>query len=391
MSASTSTRQRRSTRIWRPGILTTTPPIERAATRLSIDLDALTQNWRNLKARGNGADCAGIVKANAYGLGVERVAPALWNTGCRRFFTANPDGASTVRQLLPDAEVFVLNGLLGEPEVYVEEGLTPVLNDLGQVERWTACARSLGRRLPAILQADTGMMRLGLPPAEIDHLQNHPELCGNLDIRFVMSHLANADAPDDPSNARQLEAFRAVRTQLPSAPASLANSSGIFLGRDYHFDLLRPGYAVYGGNPTPGRGNPMEPVIRLSAQIIQIRDAEPGQTVGYGGHHTIKSSTRVATIPLGYADGYRRTLGDRAVASIDGAEIPVVGRVSMDLVTLDIGALPVEKAHVGTWVDLIWGNTMLDDLAMQAGTIGYELLTALGGRSPRHYRGGDIS
>lgn len=358
---------------------------DRSATRLAIDLDALASNWRSLKARAGTAGCAGIVKANAYGLGAERVAPALWDAGCRQFFTANLDGALAVRGWLPDADVHVLNGLLGDANAYVEDHVVPVLNDLGQVERWAACARRHERKLPAILHTDTGMSRLGLPAEEIEDLLARPEWLDALDLRYVMTHLACADDPRNRMNQEQLEAFSAIRERFPGVPGSLANSSGIFLGPAYHADLIRPGYAVYGGNPTPGETNPMEPVVRLSAQIIQVRDAKPGQTVGYGAHHRVKTATRIATIPVGYADGYLRTLSDQGVAWVAGVEVPVVGCVSMDLVTLDIGALPIEKAGVGTWVDLIWGREMLDIVAKRAGTIGYELLTALGERYPRSY------
>ena len=327
------------------------------------------------------------MKANAYGLGADRVAPALRRAGCRRFFTANPDGALAVKALLPEADVFVLNGLLGEPRDYVAQRLVPVLNDLGQIERWSELASRLERRLPAAVHIDTGMNRLGLSAREADRLIERPEPLDALDVRYLMSHLANAEDRADPMNARQLAEFDARRRALSAPPASLANSSGVFLGPDYHFDLVRPGYAVYGGNPTPGRANPMKPVVGLRAQIVQAREATPGATVGYGATHEVREPTRIATVPLGYADGYLRALGSGATAWIGAVEVPVVGRVSMDLVTLDIGALPESKAHVGTWVDLIRGRDGLDDLAARAGTIGYELLTALGDRYPRVYVG----
>ncbi len=325
------------------------------------------------------------MKANAYGLDADRVVPVLWDAGCRRFFTANLEGALAVRTRLPEAEVHTLNGLMGDPHDYVGNNVVPVLNDLDQVEKWAACAKQLGQRLPAILHTDTGMSRLGLPDDELHALLDRPELIEAIDLLYVMSHLACADEPTHPMNGRQREKFAAILSRFPGVRGSLANSSGIFLGREYHADMIRPGYAVYGGNPTPGRPNPMEPVVRLSAQITQVRNAKPGQTVGYGAHYRIEEPTRIATIPVGYADGYLRALSDRGIASIGGVEVPVVGRVSMDLVTLDIGALPTEKARVGTWVDLIWGREMLDIVAERAGTIGYELLTALGRRYPRSY------
>ena len=345
-------------------------------------------NWRLLRARAAPAECAAVVKADAYGLGAAKVAPALWRAGCRTFFTANPEGALALRRHLPQAAICVLNGLLGEARAYVRAGLVPVLNDLGQVERWAAAARRLGRRLAAVLQVDTGMNRLGLPPAELERLAGRPELLAAMDLRFAMSHLACADQPRHPMNEAQLRRFRAICRRFPGTAASLANSSGIFLGRGYRLDLVRPGYALYGGNPTPGQPNPMAPAVRLSARILQLREVAAGEAVGYGASHEVAAATRIATVPVGYADGYLRCLGGRARAFLDGIEVPVVGRVSMDLATLDIGAAGGEKARVGAWVDLIGGAGMLDELAAAAGTIGYELLTALGRRYRRVYLGG---
>jgi alanine racemase len=330
-----------------------------------------------------------MVKANAYGLGVNRVAPTLYEAGCRHFFTANATGAMNVKRLLPDAMVYVLNGLTqGTDKFFVEHDLRPVLNDLGQIEHWSTTARKLGRKLNAIIQLDTGMARLGLPDYEIDMLAKRPELMDGIEIDYFASHLACADEHEHPLNGEQLHAFREALAKLPPAKASLANSAGIFLGPEYHFDLARPGYAVYGGNPTPGRPNPMEPVVQLHARIIQIREIKAGHPVGYGATYRARSAQRIATIPVGYADGYLRSLSSVGIARLAGREIPVVGRVSMDLVTLDVTELSESEAYVGAWVDLIWGPEKLDRMAGYAGTIGYELLTALGGRYPRHYLGG---
>ena len=362
-----------------------TGPIEAPTTCLSIDLDALVRNWQALNARAGTAECAGIVKADAYGLGAGRVARALQQAGCRHFFTANPEGAETLRRIMPDAMVYVLNGLLGGGEDYVAHDLVPVLNDLGQIRHWSRLAKRLERRLAAVVHVDTGMSRLGLPPPETAHLAAAPNVLEPLDLHFVMSHLSCADEPGHAENRLQLERFHTVLSSLPACRASFANSSGIFLGGAWHFDLVRPGYAVYGGNPTPHESNPMEPVIRLRARIVQVREAPPGTTVGYGAGHTVRHATRLATLPVGYADGYPYTPGGQTTAWIGDDEVPVVGRVSMDLLTLDIGSLPEEKARVGTWVDLIRGRDMLDDLAARAGTNGYELLTSLGSRFPREY------
>ncbi len=362
-----------------------TAAIETPAACLSVDLDALVRNWKDLKARAAGAECAAMVKADAYGLGAGPVSRALHRAGCRRFFTANPEGAAVLRSGMPDASIYVLNGLLGEPGDYVRHDLVPVLNDLGQIASWSAMARRLERRLPAVVHVDTGMSRLGLPAPETARLAAAPGILAPLDLHFVMSHLAAADAPQHEANRRQLESFEGVLAALPETAASLANSSGVFLGPAWHFDLVRPGYAVYGGNPTPGQPNPMEPVIRLAARIVQVREVPSGTPVGYGAGHMTARATRLATLPVGYADGYPRALGGRATAWIGDAEVPVAGRVSMDLLTLDIGSVPEEKARLGTWVDLVRGRDMLDDLASRAGTIGYELLTSLGPRWHREY------
>lgn len=366
-----------------------TDPIDAPVSRLVIDLDALTRNWQALARMVRPAECAGIVKADAYGLGAAQVAQSLSRAGCRRFFVANPDGAAALRPVLGDAAtIYVLNGLIAETGDLSALGLVPVLNDLGQIVRWADEARRLERRLGAVVHIDTGMSRLGLPPAETARLAASPELLAPLDLHCVMSHLSCASEPERAENHRQLELFRNAMLSFPGTRASLANSSGIFLGKAWHHDLVRPGYAVYGGNPTPSGANPMEPVIRLKAQIIQVREVPAGTRVGYSGTYTTERATRLATLPVGYADGYPRTLGNLAHAWIGDSAVPVAGHVSMDLMTLDIGDLPEDRAHVGTWVDLIRGRTMLDELAARAGTIGYELLTSLGARYARHWLGG---
>ncbi len=366
-----------------------TDPIDAPGSRLVIDLDALSRNWLLLAGMVAPAECAGVVKANAYGLGAVQVATSLARAGCRRFFVASPDEAASLAAILDDtARIYILNGLIVETPELAACNVFPVLNDLGQVARWSGKARRLERRLGAIINVDTGMTRLGLTPAEVTRLTASPDLLAPLDLHFVMSHLSCADEPAQAENHRQLELFRHTMRCFPETPASLANSSGIFLGEAWHQNLVRPGYAVYGGNPTPSATNPMEPVIRLKARIIQVRDVPAGTRVGYGGTYTTEHATRLAVLPVGYADGYPRALGHVAHAFIGDHAAPVVGRVSMDLMTLDVGGLPAARVHVGTWVDLIRGRTMLDDLAARAGTIGYELLTSLGTRHGRQWLGG---
>ncbi len=366
-----------------------TDPVDATASRLVIDLDALTRNWQALARMVQPAECAAVVKADAYGLGAAQVAQSLADAGCRSFFVANPDGAAALRLVLGDAvTIYVLNGLIAETGDLAGLDLVPVLNDLGQIVQWADEARRLERRLGAVVHIDTGMSRLGLPPAETARLAASPELLAPLDLHFVMSHLSCASEPGQTENHRQLELLRDAMRSFPGVRASLANSSGIFLGKAWHHDLVRPGYAVYGGNPTPSGANPMEAVIRLTARIIQVREVPAGTRVGYGGTYTTERATRLATLPVGYADGYPRALGNLAHACIGASVVPVVGHVSMDLMTLDIGGVSEDRAHVGSWVDLIRGRAMLDDLAARAGTIGYELLTSLGTRYARQWLGG---
>ncbi len=372
-------------------------PGDTAAARvgafLTIDLGAVQANYRRLGQELGGIACAGTVKADAYGLGMGRVAPVLAAAGARCFFVALPDEGMALRQILaetvPDAEIFVLNGpMRGAEADYLAHGLIPVLNSLGDLDHWHAVAAKQGRALAAVLHLDTGMSRLGLPRDELDVVAaDHGRLEG-LELRYVLSHLACADDAANPMNARQLEDFRAALTRLPPAPASLANSSGIFLGADYHFDLGRPGAALYGVNPTPGQPNPMRQVVRLQGKILQVREIDAPQAVGYGATHRVSRPTRLATVAVGYADGYLRSFSNQGIGHISGVQVPLVGRVSMDLVTFDLSAVPAESARPGATIDLLGPDLDVDELGRRGGTIGYEILTALGHRYHRAYLGG---
>jgi alanine racemase len=258
-----------------------------------------------------------------------------------------------------------------------------VLNDLGQIRAWSAAARQAGRSLPGAVHLDTGMSRLGLSPAETALLEQDPSPLAGLDLRFWMSHLACADEPEHPLNRRQLSGLSALLRRLPRAAVSLANSSGIFLGADYHFDLVRPGCALYGINPVPGQPNPMKQVARLSAKVLQVRTIDPPQTVGYGATHQAAGHVRVATIAAGYADGWLRSLSSRGFAVVNGTKVPFIGRVSMDLITIDATSLSDLKP--GDFVDLMDEHLTADHVGDLAGTIGYEVLTRLGTRFHRHY------
>jgi len=368
----------------------TTSASDSAGAILTIDLDAIAENWRRLRSRLGGATCAGVVKADAYGLGATRVGPRLAAEGCREFFVAHLDEAASLRPCLPeDARIHVLNGLMPGAEADCAAiGAVPVLNGRDQVDRWRSLAARLGRSLPAAIQLDSGMNRLGLSPREVEDLADDPAALDGIEVTLVMSHLACADEKDNPVNVAQLAAFEAARRRLPAAPASLANSSGIFLGTNFHFDLARPGASLYGVNPTPHAANPMRGVVRLQGRVIQTREVPSGSGVGYGLTFTAPAPARLATVSVGYADGYLRSLSGRGSAWRDGTRLPIVGRVSMDTITIDIGPLPEGAIGPGTLVDLIGPDHDIDAVATDAGTIGYEILTSLGTRYARVYTGG---
>lgn len=364
-----------------------------AAAVLTVDLGAVAANWRWLRDRVAGAACAAVVKADAYGLGAAKVGPALAAAGCKVFFVANADEGVALRAALndgwPEAEIHVLGGLPAEArEAFVEHRLIATLNSLHDIDQWLSCPSAQGKPPPANLHVDTGMCRLGLPPEELASLLASPARLAGLSLHSLISHLACADTPDHPLNQAQLERFRAARARLPAPRASLANSSGILLGAAYHFDLVRPGSALYGINPTPGRPNPMAQVISLQGKILQVRNVDTPQTVGYGATHRCAGPTRLATVGVGYADGYPRSLSNSGHAYIGDVRVPIVGRVSMDLITLDVTAAAEPLSRPGMTVELIGPHHSVDTVAEAAGTIGYEILTSLGSRYRRVYRQG---
>jgi alanine racemase len=356
-----------------------------ACAILEIDLGAIVANWHTLAARHSTGPVAGVVKADAYGLGARRVAPALYAAGCRHFFVAQMHEAVAIRDLVPDAMLAVLNGLVPGTEAdCVAHDLTPVLGSLAEIDAWAARARAVGRRLPAILHIDTGMHRLGLSPREVATLGDDPRRLDGIAVRFVMSHLVSSEIGDDPLNLRQRDRFALARAGLPDAPSSFANSSGVFLGVGWGSDLARPGAALYGINPTPDRPNPMRPVLRLSARVLALRDVAVGEGVGYNATWHAGRPARIATAGIGYADGLHRALSNRGKAFFDGRPLPLVGRVSMDLTTFDATDHP--GVAPGTWLEIVGPHQPADDLAVLCGTSGYEVLTSLGRRFARVYR-----
>lgn len=362
----------------------------RAAGVLTIDLAAIAENYRRLKSAFQQRAVAAVVKADGYGLGAEQVAPALIKAGARSIFVAQLDEALKLRPLLdrchPAISLYVLNGLMPGAEAdYADNTLLPVLNSLGEIEAWSRFARQREKALPAAIHLDSGICRLGLPPDEVARLRAEPARLEGIVPTCILSHLACADVPAHPKNAEQLAALTSALTALPRAPVSFCNSSGIFLGPDYHFDLARPGVALYGVNPTPEAANPMRPVVRLQAKILQVRAIDAPQTVGYGATHRATGPARIATVAAGYADGYLRSISSRGHAWVAGHRVPVVGRVSMDLLALDVTGVPPEKVQPGHWAELVNAEQDVDALAAEAGTIGYEILTSLGARYHRVY------
>lgn len=352
--------------------------------RLSVDLDAIARNYRLLRNRLNGAACAAVVKADAYGLGAIPVASRLLKEGCKTFFVATLDEAVSLKTHIGDAQIFVFHGVQkDEGKDFVAFGILPVLNDREQLQRW----KDIANGLPAALHIDTGMCRLGLDMVEAEKLSRDEIVLNALNIQFIMSHLACAGETDHPMNAKQLAKAKQLKTWFPHVPLSLANSSGIFLSPDFHFDLARPGCALYGITPNESLPNPMENVVELSAPILQIRTLEKDTAVGYGATITAPKGTKIATIAFGYADGMLRSLGNNAVAHISGAEARVLGRVSMDMIMLDVSTIPERLLQEGARAVLIGPDQPVDMVAARAGTIGYEVFTRLGNRVARGYTG----
>jgi len=351
---------------------------------LDIDLGALADNYRLLRNAAGGADCAAVVKADGYGLGLERVAATLRGAGARTFFVAHLEEGRRLRAAVPDAQVYVLNGMApGRARDFAADGLRPVLGSPPEIEEWSAFSRT-GAAAPApALHVDTGMNRLGLSPEEAR------SVAAALPFRpsLVLSHMACADRPEHPLNARQLAAFRELAPLFSGVPASLANSAATLLGPAYGFDLVRPGIALYGAGALEGRPPPGRPVATLSAPVIQLREVPTGATVGYGATFRAARPSRIAVLSLGYADGYIRAAGGApgAPAAVAGIRVPVVGRVSMDLTAVDVTDLREGAVRRGTLVEIFGPSIPVDEVARAAGTIGYEILTRLGPRLERRY------
>jgi alanine racemase len=364
-----------------------------ATGALVIDLEALRRNYRKLRSMAQPAETAAVVKADAYGTGALHVIPALEKEGCRTFFVATLAEAEVARNTSGQADIYVLDGLLpGTAAAFKAIEARPVLGSLAEIKEWGAFCRSENVRLPAAIHLDTGMTRLGLAAGEQAQLLVESELLASFDLTLVMSHLACADQPVHPKNQAQLGEFRSASAAFPGTAKSLANSAGLFLGPSFHFDLARPGIALYGGRAAQSGANPMEPVVYLYGRVAQIRWAEPCETVGYGAAQTLKRRTQIATVSVGYADGFFRALSasdarEGPSGYVGDYRLPMLGRVSMDLTTFDATDVPEGFLQRGGFIELLGERVTVDELAQYAGTIGYEVLTALGRRYYRSYIG----
>ncbi len=356
---------------------------------LTVNLDALVANYQAICDLAPSSRCAAVVKANAYGLGVETIAPVLLKAGCQDFFVATGNEAIQLRALLPTASIYVFDG--GVPDTEMEllrHRVTPVLSTPDQVERWLDVANHErpGKKIAVLIQIDTGMTRLGFSEHELRYLTARSDLMERLKIDYVMTHLASADTPDIEFTTGQIRRFDELRRLLPPAPTSIGNSGGILLGSEFQGDLVRPGIALYGGNPSPGTENRMQEVVHLQGRILQIKEIDQMVRVGYGGTHIACPPARLAVVGIGYADGYLRSLGNRGFGCIGDNQTPVVGRISMDMLTVDVSNVPNGQVYEGALVDLIGGGVALDTTADLAGTISYEILTRLSSRLQIRYK-----
>lgn len=366
-------------------------------TELQIDLDALAANWRMLQARAAGAECAAVVKANAYGLGDKPVVSMLRDAGCRSFYVATLDEAIAIESLLSGQRIFIFNGLpsaeLGECR---SRGFIPVLSSLSQVDDWQAVNRLEQRRLPCVIQVDTGMHRLGLEAPDWQRLVQEYR-SEDLQPCMVMSHLACAEDPQHPLNARQLGRFQQIvqsaQRWAPGIKASFANSSGVLLGSDYHFDQVRPGIALYGGNPESRSDNRFRPVVHLRLPILQLRRVAEDGSVGYGATVSVSAGSLLATVQGGYADGLLVAQSPVGEGEIAGHRVPMRGRISMDLTIFDVSAVPPSVWESGDplFIEVLNHSLTVDSMARAANTISYEVLTRLGHRFRREYTSGSAT
>lgn len=353
---------------------------------LTVDLDAIKENYGILQEKvGLSCEVAAAVKANAYGLGVKEVAPVLSDAGCRSFFIANINEGIELRAILPRARIAVLGGFWAQAaDEYTAHNLTPVLNSYMEIENYGAYAREKSQKLPAIIHFDTAMNRLGLVASESQKLLANMEILEGLELQAIMSHFASADDQAATSPQSQYEKFTAIAQNFSGIKKSLANSSGIFRGVHFHMDMVRPGMALYGLNPTPEQASPMRPVASLTAPVLQIHSIEKGEACGYNETYRFQEKADVAIVSIGYADGFLRSLSGAGALFWKNHALPIRGRVSMDLTICDLSNVPKHDYPApGDSLEIIGVHQSADDLAATAKTIGYEILTTLGPRYAR--------
>jgi alanine racemase len=354
---------------------------------IEVKLDIILDNYRQLQNVAGGAEVAAAVKADCYGLGADFIAPLLAKAGCEHFFVANIDEGIILRKkIVNDKAIYVLNGVfIDSVDALLQYKLIPVINHAKQLELWHNYARNLQQKLPVVFHLNTGMNRLGMSVEEFTACVSHSEVLKELDVKLVMSHFAASDEPADIANIQQLQLFKELTDGLVGIKRSMCNSGGIFMNKMAHFDLVRPGAALYGLLTHPDAHKYVKNPVSLYAPIIQIHQLKSGDQVGYNGTFIADKNMRIATIPIGYADGYMRSLSSKGCVYIGENQVKVVGRVSMDLVTIDITDLPMHECFLGQKVEIIGKHNTPDNLAQLAGTIGYEILTSLGKRYKRVY------
>lgn len=352
-------------------------------SKLTIDLQALRKNYQALDNLSSPeCETAAVVKANAYGLGVKKIAPALYDQGARSFFVATLDEGVELRSLLPDVRIFILNGFWkAAGQEYLKHNLIPVLNAPEEITAYQQLASHEKKFCPAILHVDIGMNRLGVSADDVGRINSD-----GIDVQYVMGHLSSSEEVDNLTNEKQRKRFEEITFRFPNVKKSLSNSGGVFLGNAFHHDLTRPGIALYGGCAHEEMFKKIVPVVSLSAPILQIREGKSGEFVGYNETYCISKNKKLATLSIGYADGVFRSFGSGGSLFYKGYKLPICGRISMDLITCDLSAVPEgEMPNIGDEVEVIGKHQTIDDLARDAGTISYEILTNLGQRYKRSY------
>jgi len=354
---------------------------------LEINTKAIAQNYKTLQGMLARSTCAAVLKADAYGFGMQEIATILFQESCQHFFVAHLEEGLVLRGQFKEPSIYVLSGLLpGTEDLFVENALTPVLNDFGMVENWAREARKQGKKLPCVFHIDTGMSRNGFDRGDVENLFKSLSLLDCLDVKFVMSHLVSSHAADDPLNEGQKGLFESFLKRLPKVKASLADTGGIYLDPSFHYDVARPGKGLFGLYTPPAHRPALEPCLKVLGRILQIRTAHKGESVGYGATHLLSRESKLATLGIGFADGYDRRLSNNAFVEIQGFKAPVVGRISMDYTVVDVTDIPEFLCYVGGWAELVNETLSLDVLAQASGTISRELSTRLGPRLYRMYR-----